>query len=230
MSTETIYNMQNKKALLVGANGLIGKALLLELLKSDEYANVEIWVRKPLGIANPKLKERIIDFSRISDLGLIEADGVFCCLGTTINKAKTNEAFRIVDYEYVVELAELASKSGCASFFVISSMGANSNSSNFYLRTKGEMEEAVKAQSIKSIYILRPSLLLGKREEYRFGELLAKYLMTILSPLFIFGLKKYKGIKVSTIARAILKLAMTESTGVSILESDKIQEIGKISG
>jgi uncharacterized protein YbjT (DUF2867 family) len=219
--------MENNKALLVGASGLIGKTLLKQILESNSYSEIEVWARKPLGIVHQKLKERIIDFNTISELSLIDIDCVFCCLGTTIKIAKTKEAFRMVDYNYVVELAKLASKSGCKMFFVISSIGANSKSSNFYLRTKGEMEDDVKSQKIPGIYILRPSLLLGKREEFRFSEIISKFMMTIFGPLFILDLKKYKGINVSIIAKAILKLAKSDSTGVTILESNKIQEIGK---
>ena len=196
-------------------------------MESNSYNEIEIWVRKSLGIVHQKLKERIIDFNTISELRFVDIDFIFCCLGTTIKIAKTKEAFRIVDYNYVVELAKLASKSGCKKFFVISSIGANSKSSNFYLRTKGEMEDDVKSQKIPGIYILRPSLLLGKREEFRFSEIISKYFMTFLGPFFILGLKKYKGINVSIIAKAILKLAKSDSTGVTILESDKIQDIGK---
>ncbi len=220
--------MGNKKALIAGASGLIGKTLLMELLDSGYYNEIEIWVRKPLGIIYQNLKEKIIDFSKINEIGTIEAVHFFCCLGTTIKKTKSREAFRIVDYNYVFESAKIASKSSCSKFFVISSLGADSKSNNFYLRTKGEMEEAVKSLSIKSVFILRPSLLLGKRDEFRFGEWLAKWIMTLLEPLFIMGLKKYKGIKVSVIARAMIRLAKSESIGSTILESDKIQEIGKL--
>ena len=220
--------MENKKALLVGAGGLIGKTLLTELLNSNYYDEVEIWVKKPLGIIHQKLKEKIIDFSKIAEVGQIDPDHVFCCLGTTIKKAKSKEASGKLIIIMLFELAKLASKSGCAKFFVISSIRANSNSSNFYLRTKGEMEEAIKSQAIQSIFILRPSLLLGKREEFRFGGITSKFMMNILGSLFILNLKKYKGIHVSIIAKAILKLAKSESIGLTILESDKIQEIGKI--
>jgi len=215
------------KALLAGASGLIGSSLLHELLNGDVYSEIEVWSRNSLGISHPKLKEKIIDFNEIIDIPSSSVDHVFCCLGTTIKKAKSQEAFRKVDFEYVVELAKYAEISGASKFFVISSLGANKDSATFYLRTKGEMEESLKHIFLPAVYILRPSLLLGKRKEFRFGEIIAQGLAPVFGLLLFGKLKKYKGIKASTIAKAMLHLAKEDGKGLIILDSDKIQEAGK---
>ncbi|MGA2299053.1 MAG: nucleoside-diphosphate sugar epimerase, partial [FCB group bacterium] len=142
-----------KKALLAGASGLVGRSCLDELLKDDYYSDVEIWIRKSLNITIPKLTEKIIDFSEIGNMPKTEAEHIFCCLGTTIRIAKTKEAFRKVDYDYVIELGKLAERSGCEKFLVVSSLGANKDSGNFYMRTKGEMEDSLRKFSIPSLSI-----------------------------------------------------------------------------
>lgn len=215
------------KALVVGATGLIGSHCLEELLHDDQYSYVEIWVRNVSGNSHPKLIEKLINFDKFSELPLIDADHVFCCLGTTINKVKTKEAFVKIDKQYVSELANLADRSGCKKFFVISSIGANKNTNNFYLRTKGEMEEAVKSYSIPEIYIFRPSMLLGKRKEFRFGEQIGKALMVIFQYLLVGKMKKYRGIQASTVAKAMLRVAKRNEKGIFILESDEIERVDK---
>jgi uncharacterized protein YbjT (DUF2867 family) len=127
----------NKKALLIGANGLIGSFLLKELLFNGKYYEIEIWVRNTIEKSFLNLKETVIDFDAIDKIPVTSVDHVFCCLGTTIKKAKSKAAFRKVDLEYVVHLAEYAEKAGASQFFVVSSIGASKDASNFYLRTEG---------------------------------------------------------------------------------------------
>ncbi|MDP4185619.1 MAG: NAD(P)H-binding protein [Bacteroidota bacterium] len=216
---------QSHKALLVGASGLIGGQLLELLLNDEYYSEVEIWLRKPTGISHPKLRERIIDFSTITDIPSVEIDHLFCCIGTTIKKAGTQDAFRKVDFEYVVNLAQLAERSTCSKFIVISSIGADSKSSNFYLRVKGEMEETVRSTRIPGIIIIRPSLLLGKRREFRLGEKIFQFLMPSINHLLIGKLKKYRGIESLNVAKAMLSLAKNDTNGISVIESDKINAL-----
>ena len=213
------------KALIVGSTGLIGNCCLQELLTDDTYTVIEIWVRKPTEYSQHRLIEKLINFDKISEMPSTDADHMFCCLGTTINKVKSKELFVKIDRDYVTELAKLAERSGCKSFVVISSIGANSNSGNFYLRTKGEMEDALKKLAIPSIYILRPSILLGKRNEFRFGELLGKAFMVGFQFLFIGKLRKYRGIQASVVGRAMISLAKSEGNGIFTIESDQIQKI-----
>jgi uncharacterized protein YbjT (DUF2867 family) len=210
------------KALIVGATGLIGSKCLEQLLSDESYTSVEIWVRKHTGISHLKLTEKIMDFDKLSEQNLNAIDHIFCCLGTTINKAKSKEAFAMVDKEYVSELAVLAEKSGCRTFLVVSSIGANKNAKNFYLKTKGEMEELVKKCSIPAIYILRPSMLLGNREEFRFGEVLGKAIMKVAEFMLVGRMRKYKGIQAATVANAMIQFSKRNEAGIFIYESDKI--------
>ncbi|MFH1161186.1 MAG: NAD(P)H-binding protein [bacterium] len=214
------------KALLIGSTGLIGKHCLDFLIHDENYTQVEVWVRNPNSFPNQKFTEKIMQFEDIPGLPLIQADHLFCYLGTTMRKAKTQDAFRKVDVEYVVSLAKLAERSGIHTFLVISSVGANPVSGNFYLRTKGEMEEAVKQCSIPSIYILRPSMLLGKRPEQRFGESIGKIISKIFSPFLFSGLRKYRAIQAETVARAMIACAESSQPGIHVLESDEIERAG----
>jgi uncharacterized protein YbjT (DUF2867 family) len=216
------------RALIIGATGLIGSYCLKEMLNDDSYSSVEIWVRKHTGITHLKLTERVINFEILSDLNLNGIDHVFCCLGTTIHKAKTKEAFSKVDKEYVSELAKLAESSECQKFLVVSSIGANKNSKNFYLRTKGEMEELVKKKSVPAIYILQPSMLLGNRKEFRFGEIIGKTMMFLIEFMLIGKMRKYRGIHASTIAKALLQLAKLDKEGVFVLTSDQIDRFVRL--
>ena len=215
------------KALLAGATGLIGSHCLQLLLNNNQYTAIEIWVRKPTGITHPKLTETVINFDRILELSLANIQHVYCCMGTTINKAKTQAEFAKVDKQYVIDLAKLAEKSGCQRIFVVSSIGANPKSNNFYLKTKGEMEEGVKSTTIPSIYILQPSMLLGKRNEYRFGEQIGKVIMPFFQLFLVGKYKKYKAIQASTVASAMMSLARRNDNGTFILESNEIEMIGK---
>jgi uncharacterized protein YbjT (DUF2867 family) len=215
------------KALLVGATGLIGSYCLQALLKDHTFTEVEAWVRKPLGIVHSKLKIVLIDFPDISRIPATDASYIFCCLGTTIRNAGSQEAFRRVDYEYVVEMARLAHRSQVEKFLVVSSLGANAESSNFYLRTKGEMEESVINCGIPSVVILRPSMLLGRRNEFRPGEVIGKAVMQTFNFMFIGKMKKYRAIKAPDVAKAMVKLAKESNMSVLKIESDQIRELAR---
>jgi uncharacterized protein YbjT (DUF2867 family) len=212
------------KAIILGSTGLIGSCLLEQILNDEFFTKVDIWLRKAISLQHPKLKESLIDFDNIDALPSSTADIVFCCLGTTIKKAKTKEAFRKVDHDYVLAAAKYAEMAGAKQFFVVSSIGAKATSKNFYLRTKGEMEEAVAKCNIPAIFILRPSILYGKRKEFRFGEAIGKFMMHLWDPFLFGGLKKYRGIYGHRVAKAMLKLAKDEVKGVHLLESDQIRQ------
>jgi len=214
------------KALVVGATGLVGNICLNQLLVDNFYNEVEVWVRKSTGIKNEKLIERIVDFSQIENMTASGIDHIYCCIGTTIKKAGSQEAFRKVDYDYVVELGRFAEKHSVSKIIVISSIGAKIDSSNFYLRTKGEMEEDLNQLQIPAIYILQPSFIMGERNEFRFGEKIGQYIIKALG-FFLTGKKrKYRGIKAITIAKAMISLAKTGEIKKLIFESDTIQKLG----
>ena len=145
----------SKTAVVFGANGLIGSQLLPLLFADADYSEVKVFVRRSLGIVNSKLEEVITDFSDLDALrSQVNGDVVFCCLGTTIKTAGSEKAFRRVDFELVRWAAVAANENGIKCFLVVSSMGANADSKNFYLRTKGEMEKAVTALNFEKCIIV----------------------------------------------------------------------------
>ena len=217
--------MESKSALLVGASGLVGGELLKCLLNSSEYSKVLIFVRKPLGLKHPKLEERMIEFDDLARYkDCFKVNDVFCCLGTTIKKAGSQEAFKKVDVEYPLEIARLAKKMQAEKYLVISSMGANPKSSVFYSRMKGLLEQKLKEISIKSIHIFRPSLLLGDRKEFRIGESVSSSLTKGISFIFIGPLKKYKPIDAKTVATGMHNAAQNNREGIYTYLSDEIVE------
>lgn len=207
-----------KTAIVLGATGLIGKKVTEHLLKNDTYSTVIILVRKPLNINHPKLKQHIFNYDAI-DNTLLKGDDLFCCLGTTIKTAGSKEAFRKVDLDYVVNVAKASKGNGINHFAVISAMGANKNSTVFYNQIKGEMEESIKAIGFNSTYIIRPSLLLGDRKEFRFGELIGKFFMITLSFLIP---KKYRAIYDVQVAISMIHFMSHTEHGFFIKENDEL--------
>jgi uncharacterized protein YbjT (DUF2867 family) len=207
------------KAAIAGATGFIGQHLL-NLLKTDStFTDVSVLTRRDIDLS-PKFK---ILIGNISEIEIPITDVAFCALGTTIATAGSKEAFCHVDYNLVIEFAKKAKASGAQTFVLVSSVGADPKSGTFYLKVKGQTEEDLKQIGFESLIILRPSMLLGNRKEFRLGELIGKGAMTILNPLMVGGLTKYKGIKGETVARAMLRLGQEELNGVHILEFDKLQ-------
>jgi len=220
------YTMK-KTALVFGATGLVGSHLVEQLSNDDRYDRILTFTRTPFNSGSRNVVNHIIDFDRLEEsAGLIRGNEIFCCLGTTIKKAGSQQNFRKVDLEYPDRIAALGSKNNVRHFLVISSIGANPESRNFYLQTKGQMEECIRKQPFSRISILRPSLLLGKRKEFRMGELLGKGFMKITGFLLGGSLKKFRGIQASTVARAMIRIANGDY-GKEIYESDKIAAIGR---
>jgi uncharacterized protein YbjT (DUF2867 family) len=217
-----------RTALLLGATGLVGGELLTLLLADPEYGRVTVLVRRNLPRMHAKLVQRVVDFKDLSKAAdAYKVDDVFCCLGTTIKKAGSQEAFRVVDYEYPLESAKLAARQGAGQYLLITALGADAKSSVFYNRVKGEVEDAVGKLPLKSLHIFRPSLLLGDRQESRTGEKLATAVMKPLGFLLVGPLKKYRGIQASTVAQAMLRTAKRNVAGRHAYNSDVIQEMGK---
>ncbi|MBK3517167.1 oxidoreductase [Carboxylicivirga marina] len=213
-----------KTALIAGPTGLVGQALLSFLLESNHYEKVIALIRRPLNNEHPKLIEQIIDFEQLENLRTEHTvDDAFCCLGTTIKNAGSKEAFTKVDYTYVIQLANWAERNNCRSFSVISSVGANSHTTNFYLQTKGHMEEAVSKLSIPSMHLFRPSLLLGDRNEFRLAEKLSEKIMYLFNPLLIGRFQKYRAIKATQVAQAMHNKAQEDIKGVRIYEGKEIR-------
>jgi uncharacterized protein YbjT (DUF2867 family) len=218
-----------KTALIIGATGLTGEQCLNELLATQAYSKVIALVRKPLNIQNPKLEVQVVDFDKLDNFKtVIKADDIYCTMGTTIGKAGSQEAFKKVDYEYPLKTAEIALWNGAKKFILVSSLGADANSSVFYSRTKGELEEALKKLNYTALLIFRPSILLGDRTEKRVGEQIGRFVAEKFSFLFAGPLQKYKGTPVSLLAKQMVKAANTDSyKGAMVIENEAIFEMAK---
>lgn len=214
-----------KTAIIVGSTGLTGNHLLRKLLSSDVYEKVICFVRNSSKISHPKLIQHIVDFDNPESYQeLMEGEDMFCCLGTTIKKAGSQEAFEKVDLHYPIQFAKAAATKGVKQFSIISSIGANPQSNNFYMRTKGKCEEGLRTLSFQSTSIFRPSLLLGNRKEFRLGEKIGEYTMRILSIFLIGKLKKYRPIKSKDVASVMFQIAQQNTVGFHVYESDEIAE------
>jgi len=212
-------------ATLVGATGLIGNYLLEELLNDPYFDTVRILIRRPIDITHPKLEKKIVDFNDSDSLlvALSNSDVLFCSIGSTMKKVKGDkEAYRKIDFDIPVKLARFCKMTGCEKFILVSSAGANSKSRNFYQRLKGETDEAVKTVGLKTIHIMRPSLLLGERKEFRLGENIGKAVMTSLSFLIP---AKYKAIQGKDVAKVMLALSKKNEEGIFVHENSEIRDL-----
>ena len=215
--------MHQKAALLLGATGLTGSHVLQLLLDSEEYSTIYAYTRKPLGIQNPKLKEIIIDYETYE--GSVEADTVFCCLGTTIKIAKTKEAFKKVDADYPVKIAQLQYNAGSKHFLVISAMGAAADSLFFYSRVKAEMEQLLSNIGFPRLQIFRPALITGNRKEHRAGEKIAAAINQVLNYVLVGPFRKYQSVSALAIAKCMMYYANDTSIfGNVIVSSDRIKD------
>ncbi len=218
--------MVGKSAILVRASGLVGGELLNLLLHGEAYSKVIVMGRRSLNLEHPKLEEIIVDFDLLDQYKeSFRVDEVFCCLGTTIKKAKSKEAFKKVDVDYVLGLAKIAKEMKVEKFLIVSSMGANQKSSIFYSKMKGLVEESLKEIGFNFLHIFRPSLLLGQRQEVRSGESAAAFLSKGLSFLLIGGLRKYKPIQAKSVAKGMYNAALYTNAGYHTYMSDEILDI-----
>ncbi len=216
-----------KSVLLVGGTGLVGRTTLNYLCASQKFSKVILLSRRPLGdlTYHPKVEVVVLDFFQVWDYKIkrqLKSDVVIFCAGTTMAEAKTKEKFKEVDYEFPIRIASIAKENGTSEFLLISSIGASEKSKFFYTRTKGEVEKAILNYSFDSTSILRPSLLLGKRKKNRLGESIGAFLDSIFSPLLVGRFKKYRGIKIDNVAKALVNLAWEGNLGKRIYESDEI--------
>lgn len=215
-------------ATIAGATGLIGNHLLNELLDDPYFDTVRVLVRRPLDLIHPKLEKKIVDFNDSDSLlvALSNSNVLFCSIGTTQKKVKGDkDAYRKIDFDIPVKLAQFSKMTGCEKFVLVSSVGANTKSNNFYVRLKGEVEDVVKTVGLRSLHIMRPSFLLGERTEFRIGEVIGKPLMQIFS----FAIPaKYKAIHAKVVARAMVAVAKGKNEGTFVYEHDQIKALGKI--
>lgn len=195
-------------ALVLGATGLVGRALVAQLKNDQRYRQITCLVRHCAGLEGNSCQEVITDFSRMQDYAsYFQASHIYVCLGTTIKQAGSKAAFRAVDFDLVYQAAQLAAMQQALSFVWISSVGADARSRSFYLRTKGELEEAIFAmQGLKRPAQVRPSLLLGERREFRFFERLGTMFAPLYSHLLHGRLAKYRPIAAEEVAEQMIGL------------------------
>src|SRR5258706_12137439 len=195
----------SSQAVIVGATGLVGQEFLRLLLA--RYDSVTALLRRSTGRLHPRLTERILDFERLGTIEMPVGAHVYCALGTTMKKARSEEAFRKVDYHYPLLLARRAAETGGARFVLVSSAGAGSHSNNFYLRVKGELEEALQALPFDALHVFHPSFLIGDRAEKRSGEAIGMVLASALGVVLVGPLRKYRAIPAVAVAAAMVTAA-----------------------
>ena len=219
---------QGKTALILGASGLVGKELTRILIQKNTYEKILLLVRRPIEIIDPVCEPHLVDFNELHNhKELFHVSDVFCCLGTTIKKAKTKEAFRKVDFDYPVEAAKLAYEDGAENFLIITAMGANPKSLFFYNQVKGDVEETLKNMNLPSLHIFRPSLLLGDRGEFRLGEKIAEKASALINVVMVGPLRSYKAIKAKNVAAAMAEVALLNKKGVHIYPSQEIEQLAR---
>jgi uncharacterized protein YbjT (DUF2867 family) len=236
---------KRRNALLLGATGLIGSRCLTHLLECDSYARVTCLVRRRLELSHERLDERIVDFDdraglekKLSDLEIV--DDLFCAIGSTMKKAGSKEAFRRVDYDLPLSVAEIVCGVGRGSeprtknertakrMALVSSVGADARASNFYLKTKGELEDALTPLFAPLLHIFRPSFLVGDRQESRPGEAIGIAVVRATKGLMFGGLRKYRPIHVDHVARAMVAAMLgTDPKTKKVYEHDDIQSLAK---
>jgi uncharacterized protein YbjT (DUF2867 family) len=214
--------MEQRTALILGASGLTGQVLLQLLLADALYSTVTIYVRKQVLINHPKLQQEIVNYDKL-DLA-VQADDVFCCLGTTIKKAGNQQAFRQVDLVYPQKVAELQKNAGSKRFLLISAVGADEHSSIFYSKTKGQVEKAITVLEYPCTCIFRPSLIMGERSERRIGEKIAIFLAKIIGPILVGPFKKYQPVSALGLAKALQNAAHEFEDGIHFISSDQIKK------
>jgi len=217
-----------RTALVVGASGLVGSHVLRLLLENPAYDRVTVLARREVPLTHKKLTQRLIDFDRLAQLSdFPRVHDVFCCLGTTMKRAGSQDAFRKVDFTYVVELGRLAERHRATQFLVVTALGADPRSRVFYSRVKGETEAALRRLQLDAVLIFRPSFLLGSRPERRPAE----WLLAVLSPLvawvMVGPLARFRPIRAQAVARAMVRVAGEGPRGPQVYESNELRRLAR---
>ena len=221
--------MSKKTAVILGSTGMIG-GYLLDLVLADEYfSTVRVLVRRPLQKKNDRMEVKLVDFNDAESfkLALEGCDTIFSCIGTTQKNVKgNNELYRKIDFDIPLKAARFGRDAGCTKFILISSVGANSKSGTFYLRLKGELEEAIQKVGLDEVHVMQPSMLLGERTEKRTAEKIMQGTMKLLNPIFRGSIRKYRAIHGKTVAAAMLRLAKKDKPGFYQYTYDEIKRLG----
>lgn len=215
-----------KHAVLAGASGLVGERCLARLLNHPAYDRVTVFSRRPLALSHAKLRVDLVDFEALKSVGE-HCDDVFCCLGTTIGKAGSREAFKRVDHDFPLALASLGRSAGAQQFLMVSALGADAKSRVFYNRVKGETEREIAALGLPKVMFMRPSILLGERRESRPGEKAGILVGRLIAPLLVGALRKYRPIQADDVAAAMLYAANHELHSGTV-DSDQIVRLAQL--
>jgi len=220
--------MSDRTATLIGATGLIGNYLLQQLIQDENFETIRLLVRRPLKNENSKVEVKLVDFNDHESfkLGIDGSDVVFCAVGTTQKKTKGDkEAYLRIDHDIPVNAAGFCKETGCNSFLIVSSVGADAKSNNFYLQLKGEVEDEIKKIYLENVSVFRPSILVGDRKESRPGERIGQIAMQTFSFILINNLRKYKPIHAKDVAVAMVYSASQQKPGFSIYEYDEMKKM-----
>jgi uncharacterized protein YbjT (DUF2867 family) len=219
--------IENRIALVFGTNGMVGGFIVRELQDHMAFSAVEVFNRKPIDYYHLKVREHTIDYNKLDEYAhLIKGDDLFICLGTTLRKAGSVQAVEQIDRDYPIRIAQIAYANGVSRVAVVSSMGANPSSRNYYLRIKGEMEQGIREIPFEQIVIARPSLLFGRRKDFRLGELIGKGFMLAIDFMMIGPLKKYAGISAHKVATAMIALLKSSNRDI-VYQSNVLHKFGK---
>lgn len=209
--------MSTAIASLLGGTGLIGQELLSQLCADDYYGTIRMLVRRPIESPHPKVEIKLVDFKDAESvkLAMDGSEVVFCAIGTTQKKVKGNrELYKQIDFDIPVLAARVCQEIGCRKFVIVTAVGASSKSSNFYLKLKGHVEDAISLEPFASIHFFRPSLLLGNRQERRPAEKIAMKLSKFFAPLLFGKAKKYRAIEASQVAAKMIEVAKSPMLGI----------------
>jgi len=211
-------------ALVIGATGLVGRALVTQLLEHPAYARVVVLHRRSTGLKHPKLQEHIVDFDRLADFApLFRGDVLYSAMGATLKTAGSKAAQFKVDFSYQLAAAKLAAENGVPDYVLVSSTGANAASKNFYLRTKGELDQAVQQLGFRRVRLIRPSVLKGgKRPDKRIGERIAIQVLDALA--WVPGVREHRPIHVKTVACAMHNSLRTDEA-LLIVERESVFQL-----
>ncbi|HET8829220.1 MAG TPA: nucleoside-diphosphate sugar epimerase [Pelobium sp.] len=215
-----------EKAILLGASGLIGSHLLTLLLASPGFGEVTVYVRKTLPISHTKLKQIVTNFKNPDMLNDdISGSIIFCCLGSTKAKTPNLDDYRKVDYDIPLHFAINGLTNNAHQYHLVSAMGANANSSNFYSKMKGDIENAIKALKYETIHIYQPSFLRGDRKENRPMEKILSPIMRLVDLALIGPLKKYQSIEAEDVAKAMYNESIKNKRGIFVHNSEQIKRL-----
>jgi uncharacterized protein YbjT (DUF2867 family) len=215
--TQPARTSTGRSVLLAGVTGLVGTELLDQLKADASVTRIVLIARRPLPMLDPRIESHVVDFDALeSHADLFAVDQIICALGTTMKQAGSKAAFRRVDLEYPLAMSKLGLARGARHFLLVSALGADVESRVFYNRVKGELEDALRPFGYRSVTIVRPSLLLGKRKEFRPFERLAMIVGEIVPG-------RYRPVRARDVARALVSAARTDEPGLRIIESEQIE-------